>query len=251
MNSKLELYHGLASTCSKKVRLCLYEKGLEFTSHLLDLQSFEQHSPDYLKLNPNGVVPTLVHDGVPIVESNVIIEFIDDEFPQSPLRPADSHGRARMRWWIQFSENVAYDAVALPTWVKISAPAARALSDEDLKQVLARIPTHERRERWARVARDGVPQEDIEQCYVQMDRILTQAEQALARGPWLAGETYSLADIAMIPFIDRTHNLRPDLCGPQRYPGVAEWYRRLRARPAFARAFDFRDDPRVQGLPNI
>ena len=159
MTPDLELYHGLASTCSKKVRLCLYEKGLAFRSHLLDLQAFEQHRPEYLKLNPNGVVPTLIHRGEPIVETNVIIEYIEDAFPNTPLRPADPLGRAKMRWWIQFSGEVAYDAVALPTWVKLSAPVASKLSDEELKQVLARIPTQERRDRWARVARDGVPEE--------------------------------------------------------------------------------------------
>ena len=251
MSSNLDLYHGLASTCSKKVRLCLYEKRLTFKSHLLNLQAFEQHSPEYLKLNPNGVVPTLVHNGEPIVESNVIIEYIDDEFPDTPLRPADSLARARMRRWIQFSGEVAYDAVALPTWMKISAPVARKLSDEELAQVLARVPTRERRERWARVARDGIPQDEIEECYTEMDRILAEVDRAISRGPWLAGETYSLADIAMIPFVDRIHNLRPDLCPPGRYSGVADWYRRMKARPAFAPAFDFKDDPRVEGLPNI
>lgn len=245
------MYHGLASTCSKKVRLCLYEKGLAFNSHLLDLQAFEQHRPEYLKLNPNGVVPTLVHNGQPIVESNVIIEYLEDEFPDIPLRPANSLARAKMRYWIQFSADVAYDAVALPTWMKISAPAARKLSDEQLQEVLSRIPTKERRERWARVAREGILQEEIEQCYAEMSRVLERIEQALARSRWLAGETYSLADIAIVPFIDRIGNLRPDLCPPGRYPAVADWYRRLRARAAFAPAFDFRDDPKVKGLPNL
>jgi len=78
----LELYHGLASTCSKKVRLCLYEKDLRFTSHLLDLQKFEQHRPEYLALNPKGVVPTLVHDGKAVTESSQIIVYLDEHFPE-------------------------------------------------------------------------------------------------------------------------------------------------------------------------
>jgi glutathione S-transferase len=53
MSGKPHLYHGMASTCSKKVRLALYEKNIPFESHLLDLQKFEQHAPDYLVLNPN------------------------------------------------------------------------------------------------------------------------------------------------------------------------------------------------------
>ena len=56
----LELYHNGMSTCSQKVRLCLAEKGLDWTGHAMDLRAGDQHRPDYLSLNPNGVVPTLV-----------------------------------------------------------------------------------------------------------------------------------------------------------------------------------------------
>ena len=99
--AKIELYHGLPSTCSKKVRLVLYEKGLPFKSHLMDLRKFEQHAPDYLKLNPGGVVPTLVHDGAVIIESSVIMEYLEDAFPAVPLRARDAQGRARMRLWLR------------------------------------------------------------------------------------------------------------------------------------------------------
>ena len=114
--SDVVLYHGMASTCSKKVRLCLYEKGIAFESHLLDLQKFEQHRPDYLALNPNGVVPTLVHRDRPIIESSVIIEYLDDAFPEVPLKPADPYARAQMRLWLKYSDEVAYKAVYAPTW---------------------------------------------------------------------------------------------------------------------------------------
>lgn len=77
----VKLYHGRASTCSKKVRLVPYEKGLAFTSCLLDLQQFEHLIPDYLRLNPNGFVPTPINCARPIIESNVIIEYLDEVFP--------------------------------------------------------------------------------------------------------------------------------------------------------------------------
>ena len=77
------------------------------------------------------------------------------------------------------------------------------------------------------------------------------AEASLSRGAWLAGDTYSLADIAMIPFVDRMHNLQPGVMRPEKYPGVAGWYARIKARPAFDPAFNYRDDPRATGLPNI
>ena len=107
----LTLYHGLASTCSKKVRLTLFEKDIPFESRIINLQKFEQHSPEYLAVNPNGVVPAIVHDGRPVIESSVIIDYLDDVFPAPALRPADPHDRATMRIWIKWSDEHAYKAV--------------------------------------------------------------------------------------------------------------------------------------------
>src|SRR5215831_11636747 len=93
----LELYHAGLSSCSKRSRLCLREKGLAYRSHYLDLYTFEHRRPGYLALNPNGVVPTLVHDGKVVMETTVINEYLDEAFPDAPLRPADPWARARMR----------------------------------------------------------------------------------------------------------------------------------------------------------
>ena len=83
-----------------------------------------------------------------------------------------------------------------------------------------------------------------------MKECLARAEAALADGPWLAGRDYSLADMAMAPFIDRIRNLRPDLIAEAKYPQLLDWYARMRARPAFTRAFDFHNE-RTAALPNI
>ena len=82
----LELYHNINSVCAQKVRIALKEKGREAKEHLLTLQG-DQNDPAYMKLNPNGVVPTLVHDGNVIVESSLILYYIDDAFPNPPLMP--------------------------------------------------------------------------------------------------------------------------------------------------------------------
>jgi glutathione S-transferase len=247
----LVLYHGMASTCSKKVRLALFEKGLTFESRLLDLQKFEQHAPEYLALNPNGVVPTLVHDGEPIIESTVIIEYIDDAFPTVPLRPRDPLASARMRLWTKYSDDVAYKAVYAPTWQILSKRASASFTEDKLKDVLARIPTKERRDRWEAVAKEGFTEAELGDAYDKMRQCLDRIESTLAEGPWLAGEAYSLADIAMIPFIDRIRNLRPEYMPPDAYPRLSAWEGALRARPAFDRAFNFRDDPRAMDLPNM
>src|ERR1700709_1196478 len=103
----LELYHAAYSTCSQKVRLVLAEKGLTFESHLVNLAAKEHLTPEYLSLNPNGVVPTLVHDGRAVCDSSVIADYLDDVFPDPPLTPPTAYDRARMRAWARYFEEVA------------------------------------------------------------------------------------------------------------------------------------------------
>ena len=119
-NAVIELYHADMSTCAQKVRLVLALKKLPWESRLLDLRRRDQHRPDYLKLNPNGVVPTLVDDGQAIMESTIICEYLDDAYPDPPLRPAAPTERAGMRIWtrrldetLHFSTGVGTEEIAL------------------------------------------------------------------------------------------------------------------------------------------
>ena len=246
----ITLYHGLASTCSKKARLALYEKGLEFESRLVNLQAFEQHDPEYLKLNPNGVVPTLVHDGRTLIESTIIIEYIDEVWPEPALSPPGPYERARMRIWTKWSDEHAYKAVYVPTWDRVSRPLARKLSDDELDRLLARVPTAERRGRWRATAREGFSEEEFAAAFAEMHLTLGKLEDALAGGgPWLIGEMYSLADIAMVPFIERIIDLKPDTVENGAYGAVTDWLARYRDRPAYDQAFFFEGkDARVAAI---
>ena len=103
----IELYHNDMSVCAQKVRFALAEKNLKWEGHHLNLRAGDQQRPEYLKLNPNAVVPTLVDDGTVIIESTVINEYLDDAYPEPRLRPTDSLFRARMRLWTkQLDEGV-------------------------------------------------------------------------------------------------------------------------------------------------
>lgn len=247
----LELYHGLPSTCSKKVRLVLYEKRLPFKSHLMDLRKFEQHAPDYLKLNPNGVVPTLIHDGRVVTESSVIMEYLEDAFPQTQLRPRDAFAIARMRLWLKFSDDVAYPAVYAPTWMILNRDAMKGLSVPEREQVLSRIPQEDRRKRWADVSTHGFSEQVLIGAVEKMRACLARCNEALAGSSWLAGDYLTLADYAVLPFIDRIRNLRPEFFSTSEYRHLDGWYARLQQRGAFAKALDFRDDPRVPEMINI
>ena len=93
----LELYHSDYSTCSQKVRLAMAEKGVTFVDHQINFRKGDHLSPEYLAMNPNGVVPTLVHDGGVVTDSSVIIEYLDERFPHPPLMPVDPVTRAQFR----------------------------------------------------------------------------------------------------------------------------------------------------------
>jgi glutathione S-transferase len=116
MPGMLELYHAEPVANSMKVLLCLKEKGIEFTSHYVDLLRFEQHSAEFVALNPNGQVPVLVHDGATITESTVINEYLDEVFPQVALRPRDPVERARMRIWSKFVDEYFCPALSMIGW---------------------------------------------------------------------------------------------------------------------------------------
>ena len=92
----LTLYHNGPSTCSQKVRLILELKKLSYNSIDVKLLAGEQHDPEYVKLNPNHVVPTLVTKDSVLIESNLIVEYLDDAYPEIPARPvtADKHKAA-------------------------------------------------------------------------------------------------------------------------------------------------------------
>ena len=248
---EITLYHGMASTCSKKVRMCLYEKGVAFESRLLDLQKFEQHRPEYLAVNPNGVVPTLVHDGRPIIESSIIVDYIDDVFPEPPLKPADPYERAQMRLWLKYSDDAAYKAVYAPTWQKLRHRAEEGLAKGKLAETLSSIPTAERRDRWEKMSTGGFTDQEVESAYGQMQICLARVDEQIRKTPWLAGQDFSLADIAMLPFIDRISNLRPEFLESPDLEALRGWLARAKKRPSFERAFAFSDDPRAAELPNI
>lgn len=94
----LELYHDSDSIMSFKVRFCLAEKGLDWQEHRTILGRFENLTPQYMKINPDAVVPTLIHDGEVILESTVINEYLDEVFPSPSLKPATPLERARMEF---------------------------------------------------------------------------------------------------------------------------------------------------------
>jgi glutathione S-transferase len=236
------LHHGWKSSASRRVRLCLAEKGLEFEGVLVDLARMEQHSPDYLKKNPNGVIPLLVlEDGRSLYESGTICEYLDETFPDPPLRPADAYGRAEMRNWIRHIDERIGNLIVF-NWKHSLAKTASQWSDEELAERLKKIPTKERREAWRRAAREPYTAAEEGEARGRLVLMLDRMEASLARsnmghGGWLVGDRYSLADIAAVPFVKRIdEEIAPDEVSDRKHPRVFAWWQTIQARPAFKEA---------------
>jgi glutathione S-transferase len=232
----IELYHNDMSVCAQKVRFALGEKGLDWHSHHLNLRAGEQQRPEYVKLNPNAVVPTLVEDGSVIIESTVINEYIDDAHPETPLRPADAAARARMRLWTKQLD----EGVHVSTRIVSNAIAFRhqklALGTVALTALHEKIPDPKKREEsWENVTK-GVESRYFVDAVVRFETLLTAMEATLTAEPWLAGKEFSLADIGYAPYILRLKDLQLQFLWDRR-PHVAAWFERLSKRRGYGQAF--------------
>jgi glutathione S-transferase len=225
----LELYHADMSTCAQKVRLVLAEKGLDWTSHALDLRRRDQHNPDYLKLNPNGVVPTLVHDGAPVIESTVICEYLDDAFPDAPMRPADPRERARMRiWTTRLDETLHFHTGVLSGSIAFRHQHLARPADE-LAAYIAGIPDPVRRERQRQQIELGVEAPQFAASLPVFDRFLSELETQLSQTPYVI----RVDELRLTGWLDSR-------------PHLSDWYARIQARPNFGPGYiDWRNDAYV------
>ena len=238
----LTLYHGETSTCSKRVRITLAEKGVEWESRHLNLAKRENLDPEYLKLNPNGVVPTLVHDGRVLIESVFIIQYLDEVFPEPPLAPADAYGRAQMRIWMDRIEHVLHRNINIVSWIKQGRyKRFEGMSEAELQAVLDAQATEEKRRLLRNRLKQGVSEEDMDFAEARVGEVLDGMEAQMASTDWLCGDDFSLADISVAPFIERFEaNGNDALTDWDRRPRVGAWWERVKARESFKTAFAFR-----------
>lgn len=178
----LELYHNDMSVCSSKVRLVLAEKNLEATLHHFNLRKGDQFAPGYLKLNPNGVVPTLVHDGRPVIESTLIAEYLDEAFPAPPLRPADLADRAAMRNLASMPDQGLHAACGTISTAAGFRHQFLALSPEELKRNIEETPDPARRERKRLGIEKGMDAPFVPDALRTYDSALGRMEARLAHG---------------------------------------------------------------------
>ncbi|MGO9401252.1 MAG: glutathione S-transferase family protein [Xanthobacteraceae bacterium] len=233
----ITLYHHGSSVCAAKVRLVLAEKSVPWEGVYVDILRGDQFDPGYMKLNPKAVVPTLVHDGQVIIESAVICEYLDEVFPTPPLKPAEPANRAAMRLWTKAVDEHLHPACAELTFASCHRYIIGRLPPEKFNEFLDSTPpisvTADWHTRKKEIVRQGMAAPRVDRTFRLYDSYLQKMEDTLANQPWLAGETLSLADIAMAPYVNRLDMLGMSEMWVGSRPRLTRWFERMKSRPSF------------------
>jgi len=232
----LTLYNNAYSTCSQKVRLVLHEKRLDWEDRQINFRANEHLAPDYLKLNPNGVVPTLVHDGQPVIDSSVIIEYLDETFPAVPMAPRDALGRAKLRAWLRYFEEVPTVAVRYPSFNQAFVRHYALATPRDFERAASTRPL--RKHFYQRMGQEGFGESEVRNALERFQQTVDRMEVALAdRRPWLMGDALSIADACVAPLFDRMDDLGYAYLWKDGHTSTTSWFERYRSRPAYAATF--------------
>lgn len=230
----LELYHGGSSVCSAKVRLGLAEKGLTWKSHHVNLPTGEQFAPDYLKINRNGVVPTLIDDGHIITESSIILEYIDGLSPHNPLMPTDRHLQVETKLWLLRCLDIHG---AINTMTFSTANRDKVLASQTSEQIaasIAKMPSPKAAQKRADLLKNGLASIYVTNDFEILRLLFDDMHAALQKTQWLMGDAYSLTDTALLAYIDRLEQLGMAGLWEDRTPTIGTWLTVSRARPSYA-----------------
>jgi glutathione S-transferase/GST-like protein len=221
----LELYHWEPNAACARVMIALAEKGLDYQSRYVDVLAFEQHRPAFLALNGAGETPVLVQGGEAFTESSYICEYLDEAFPEHPLMPKDALARWKARAWQKYVDD------HLAAYVIDLAWQAYGAKGDNYEAVAGRVPVRERRDVWLRLAK-GLESDQLDRARERIGQCVRKMEADLGAGRWLAGPTYSLADIAVYAYAAYLPRLAPELVSAEAAPRTADWLQRMAGRDA-------------------
>ncbi len=224
----LHLYHGDISNCSMRVRMTLEEKELNWVSHHIDLKKKENITDEYFGINPNGLVPTLVHDGVVHIESNDIIDYLDTAFPDPSLRSADKE--AEMLEWLKLSADLHVPAIKPYVYAKKMAPKIKKSQEEEAKYKDLQKNEELKEFHSKHAGQNTFSDDDIRRSEELLSDAFSRLEESLKDAPWIMGDQFSLADISWIPI-----NFVLVGCGYDYspYPNVMRWMASVQARESY------------------
>ena len=227
----LHLYHHGMSQCSQRVRICLEEKQLPWVDHTINLMKGEHLEEAYGRINPNNVVPTLVHDGVVVIESTDIIQYIDEHFPGPSFTPDDPVQKERMIIWLEQS-NALKPAIRILSHEFLFKPVAKK-SAKELTQMVKTVSNVDLIEFHSKFSsKRGLDIDTVRKSICEFEAVFKKMDLVLSEHRWLAGDSFSLADISWMADV---HRLLLMNFSVQRYPHLREWVERLKLRPSYQR----------------
>lgn len=200
----LELLEHPLSPYAQKVKIALAEKGVPFTVRTPDAMGSGATPAEFRAASPRGEVPVLYFDGTPIFDSTIILEFVEDQFPDPPLLPKDPLARATARS-IEEVCDTTYEAI---NW--------------GLSEIL-----------WFRRAEGELADKLKAEAAGQIGRLHAWLESHLGEKPWFGGETFGWADLCVLPFVEGSTGYHlPPATGSK----LSGWLDRARQRPSVASA---------------
>lgn len=238
----LELYHWEPNGACARVLITLKEKGLDFKSHYVDVLAFEQHKAPFLKLSESGEVPVLVDNGTAINESSYICEYLEEVYPQNPLMPKDALGRWAVREWQKYVDDYVGATASQLAWMHYEHAAFKNRERAALDKQIAVIPLKERRDYWTQSV-NGYSDEAIERDRERLKQTIGRIEKALGETTWLAGNEYSLADIALFSFVNYLPKVLPAELNETAAPKTMAWLRNVSKRPGVKAALAMAKQP--------
>lgn len=237
----ITLYNIPPSLCSQKVRLVLVEKDVPYRNHWVDIGlTAENYEPWYVKLNPKCVVPTLVNGEEVVTDSLVIMRYVAERFEGPSLIPEDPVERERMEHWYALAESLDF---RLFTFSSVPPRIISFGLGKKLKKLRAYAKKYpELRAEYEAKIEDisGLKEQSrdpqrIERQRADVNREFDALDEVLAEHPFIAGASYSLADVIWTVSLTRLTFLKQRALIASR-PNLAAYFQRMRARPSYEEA---------------
>jgi len=234
----LKLYNASGSVCSVKARIGLAEKSLEWEDIILNLQNGDQNTPEYRKLNPNSVVPTLVDGETVVIESSVILQYID-EFGDGPcLVPTDKALKVETQIWllrcIEIHQAIATMSFATANrhkWLSLKTPG-------EIDASIAAMQNPFRAAKRRDLMDHGAKSKYLEADFYVLSRVFEDMFRALQTRQWMNGDSFGMTDVALLAYIDRLDRVAMSGMWEEKMPRISEWLEAGRSRPSYTRAMD-------------
>tara|TARA_B100000315_G_scaffold260416_1_gene321580 strand:- start:8785 stop:9633 length:849 start_codon:yes stop_codon:yes gene_type:complete len=228
----LHLWHSGLSSCSQRVRITLAEKGLAWESYEISIPDNEHATPEYQAINPKGLVPAFVDNGTLLIESCDIIDYLDQKYPEPPLRPANAASETTMLELLSAADKAQADLKLLSH--EFLFRPRKPMNELEVEEFAAR---HNNRglvdfvKEWQ--GGDIFPKEKLDAAVTRTDEDFFKLDKAVAKQNWLIGSEMTLADIAWMPNVHRMMLMDWPL---ERYENLCQWFERVKARPSYQQA---------------